>query len=99
MKTYWVYLLRCADHSYYVGITSRLEFRVAQHNAGEYRGCYTHRRRPVELAYAQEFADVEEAIAAEKQLKGWSRAKKTALIAGNWNEIRRLANHPSTSSG
>ncbi len=87
----YVYILRCADGKYYVGTTrASLEHRVAEHNAGTYGG-FTSRRRPVELVYHQDFELVTEAIAAERQLKGWSRAKKEALICGDFDLIRRLA--------
>ena len=66
MKPFFVYLLRCADGSYYVGHTDELERRVAQHQAGEVEG-YTRERRPVELAWSQETATREEALAAERQ--------------------------------
>jgi predicted GIY-YIG superfamily endonuclease len=99
-------MLRCADGSFYVGVTSALEHRIARHNFGELPGAYTHSRRPVSLVFSQEFSHPDEAIAAEKRLKGWSRAKKIALIDGDWDEIRRLAGsltprkaHPSTGSG
>jgi predicted GIY-YIG superfamily endonuclease len=94
-------MLRCADGSFYVGVTSALESRVAMHNLGVNPHAYTYLRRPVSLAFSQEFSHPGEAIAAEKQLKGWSRAKKLALIRADWAEIRRLATkpHPSTSSG
>ncbi len=93
MKSYWVYMLRCADGSFYVGVTSELDRRIAMHNLGVNPNAYTHSRRPVCLVFSQEFSRPDEAIAAEKQIKGWSRAKKIALIAGDWNEIRRLSNH------
>ncbi|MFC6216726.1 GIY-YIG nuclease family protein [Fodinicurvata halophila] len=81
MEEIHVYMLRCADGSYYVGLSTRpLEQRVAQHNAGVYDG-YTVRRRPVFLVWCQAFAQMDEAIATERRLKGWSRAKKEALIA------------------
>ena len=103
MKTYWVYMLRCSDKSYYIGITSNIEYRVAQHHYGFYTDCYTFTRRPLELVHAEYFSTPDEAISAEKRLKGWSRAKKTALVARDWDEISRLARssrgHPSTSSG
>ncbi len=99
VKQYFVYMVRCSDETYYVGITSDLEHRIGQHNFGWDPHSYTHNRRPVTLAYATDFTRVEDAIRFEKQLKGWSRAKKRALIAGNWNEIVRLSNHPSTGSG
>ncbi|HEX6363306.1 MAG TPA: GIY-YIG nuclease family protein, partial [Albitalea sp.] len=102
MKPFFVYMLRCADGSYYVGHTDDLEHRVAKHHAGEIQG-YTSERRPVELVWAQETATREEALAAEQRIKGWSRAKKEALIAGDWDRVKQLARSrsagPSTSSG
>jgi putative endonuclease len=67
-----------------------LEQRVAEHNAGAFGG-YTARRRPVTLVFHQEFDRIIDAIAAERQLKGWTRAKKAALITGNFAEIHALA--------
>ena len=100
-----VYILGCCDRSYYVGQTDDLEARVEQHQSGELGG-YTASRRPVRLLYAQDFPTRDDAFAAERQLKGWSRKKKEALIRGDWEELRRLARgprpdraHPSTSSG
>ena len=72
----WLYILRCADGSYYVGTTRKaLEERLGEHNAGLYDG-YTARRRPVTLVFAQHFDTITDAIAAERQVKGWSRARK-----------------------
>ena len=104
MKTYWVYMLRCSDDSYYVGVTSNLEQRLAQHERGFFVTCYTYRRRPLQLVYAESFGTPDEAIFAEKRLKKWTRAKKEALVRKDWPEIRRLArsvagDHPSTGSG
>jgi len=82
-----VYLLRCSDDSYYIGHTDELDRRVARHQAGELPG-YTHSRRPLESVWSQEFATREEALAAERQIKGWARAKKEALIGGNWRAIQ-----------
>jgi putative endonuclease len=76
-----MYVLRCSDGSYYVGSTRDLEARMQQHAAGE-GSRYTSRRMPVELVYAQEFGTIAEAFAAEKQVQGWSRAKREALIRG-----------------
>jgi putative endonuclease len=84
-------MLLCADQSFYIGITSDLERRMDEHWSGIDRTCYTHERRPLKLVYVSEFNRVEEAIDWEKRIKGWSRAKKRALIAENWVEIRRLA--------
>ena len=84
------YLLRCNDGSYYAGHTDSLETRIAAHQSGLYPG-YTSGRQPVALVWTQEFATREEAIAAERRIKGWSRAKKEALIAGDWARIQALA--------
>jgi len=101
----FVYILRCADGSYYVGSArGSLEHRIAEHHTGNFCG-YTKRRRPVVLVFAQEFDRITDAIAAERQIKGWSRAKKEALIEGDFDALRVLArNHtqyprPSTGSG
>ena len=90
MKPFFVYMLRCADDSYYTGHTDELELRVAKHQAGEMRG-YTHDKQPVALVWSQETATREEALAAEMQIKGWSRSKKEALIRGDWTAIQRHA--------
>jgi putative endonuclease len=87
----YVYMLRCTDSSYYVGSTRlALDRRLAQHNAGTFEG-YTKRRRPVELVWHQHFIDITDAVAVERQLKGWSRAKKEALIRGDYDSLPRLA--------
>jgi len=94
-----LYILQCADGSYYVGSTrTDLEIRVAEHNEGQYGG-YTAKRRPVRLVYSQHFDIIADAISAERQVKGWSRAKKGALIAGDWSHIALLARrrHPHPS--
>ena len=91
MKSYYVYMLLCADFTFYVGITNDVERRLAQHNIGSDPRCYTHKRRPVVLAHASYFSEVTQAIAWEKQLKGWSRKKKIALIGDDWATICRLA--------
>ncbi|MBY9065089.1 GIY-YIG nuclease family protein [Sphingomonas yunnanensis] len=87
--SFFAYLLRCADGSYYAGHTDDLEGRIAQHQTGELPSC-TRERRPVTLVWSQDFPGRDEALAAEQQIKGWSRAKKEALIAGDWQSIRRL---------
>lgn len=88
---FYVYILRCADGSYYTGHTDDLEKRIGEHQAGQVPGCYTHERRPVILAYAQDFPTREEALASEMQVKRWSRAKKEALIASDWTRLHELA--------
>lgn len=91
MESFWVYIVLCSDASYYTGITNDVEKRVFQHNDGIDRFCYTYTRRPVRLAYTAEFNDPMDAIRWEKQIKGWSRAKKDALIRGNWELVKTAA--------
>ncbi|MBI3703706.1 MAG: GIY-YIG nuclease family protein [Rhizobiales bacterium] len=87
----WLYILRCADASYYTGTTrTDLEMRVAEHQAGKFPG-FTSKRRPVVLVYSEYFEQIVDAIAAERQVKGWSRAKKEALIAGDFQQVSRLS--------
>lgn len=87
---FWAYLLRCADGSFYCGHTDHLEDRIASHQHGQLRG-YTRSRRPITLAWSQEFASRYEALSAERQIKGWSKAKKQALVDGDWNLVSLLA--------
>ena len=89
MNTYYVYMLLCADGSFYVGITNNLELRIGQHQFGIDPRCYTFKRRPFKLVHSSDFHNVDEAIAWEKQLKGWSRAKKIALTRSDWKLIQR----------
>ena len=84
------YLLLCADGSFYVGHTDDLDTRMAQHESGQLGG-FTARRRPVRLVWQQDFATREEALAAELRIKGWSPAKKQALVDGDWEQLKALA--------
>ncbi|MGE0154023.1 MAG: GIY-YIG nuclease family protein [Reyranellaceae bacterium] len=87
----YLYILRCADGSYYVGTARQgVERRVAEHNGGTHGG-YTAARRPVELVYSCGFQRFADAVAAERQIKGWTRAKKEALIAGDFELLSQLA--------
>ena len=96
--SFYVYILRCADGSYYVGHTDDLERRLAAHQNGEISG-YASSRRPVELVFAEEFASRDEAFLRERQIKGWSRRKKEALIREDWAGLTLLSRaHGSTSS-
>ena len=89
---FWVYMVRCSDASYYAGVAQEdLEQRINDHNAGKYGGGYTFTRRPVQLVWSQAFQRVTDAIAFERQVKRWSRAKKEALIAGDWERLKQLA--------
>ncbi|HYX00784.1 MAG TPA: GIY-YIG nuclease family protein [Reyranella sp.] len=84
-------MLRCSDGSYYVGSARLgLERRLWEHNNGTYGG-YTSKRLPVELVWSQHFLDLTDAMAVERQIKGWSRAKKEALIRGDYGDIQKLA--------
>jgi putative endonuclease len=86
-----LYILRCADGSYYVGTArSGLETRIAEHQAGVFDG-YTARRRPVTLLFQQHFERIEDAVAAERQVKGWRREKKEALIRGDFAALPDLS--------
>jgi putative endonuclease len=102
---FWVYMLSFADQSFYVGHTDNLDVRVGQHQTGFDPSCYTFSRRPLQLMFTQSFTTREEALAMERRIKGWNRAKKTALIVGDWREISRIAKfkysprNPSTGSG
>ena len=91
MKTYYVYILKCSDKTYYTGITSKLEQRFFEHQQGKHIESYTYKRRPLELVYYAYFSDVGFAIDAEKQIKKWSRAKKEALIYGEYEKLPNLA--------
>ena len=88
--SFWVYILRCCDGSYYTGHTDNLEKRMAQHHTGELP-CYASTRLPVELIFSQEFQSRGEALERERQVKGWNRRKKEALIQGDWEGLKRLA--------
>ena len=86
-----VYMLRCSDGSYYVGHTNDLEHRLAAHERGAIEG-YTLSRRPVELVFSDQFSTRLEAFHRERQIRGWSRARKEALIKGDWDGLVGLSN-------
>jgi putative endonuclease len=88
----FVYILRCSDRSYYVGTASGndLTKRIFEHKTGSYPG-YTWSRRPVELVWSEHFERITDAIAVERKIKGWSRAKKEALIESDWPSVQSLA--------
>ncbi len=90
MKDYFVYIVKCSDESYYTGVTSNLEQRINEHNYGIFKG-YTSKRLPVTLVFSNRFSDVREAIRAEKKIKGWSRAKKEALIEDDFEKLVKLS--------
>jgi len=95
---FYAYILRCVDGSYYVGHTDDLETRIAAHQQGDIDG-YTRTRGPVRLVFSEQVPSRLEALERERQVKGWSRAKKEALIKGNWTRLSRLAgSHGSAGS-
>jgi predicted GIY-YIG superfamily endonuclease len=85
----FVYILKCADGSYYTGSTINLERRLAEHTTGFLKG-YTESRRPVKLVWSAELPTEHDAFLRERQIKGWSRAKKEALIRGDWEALHRV---------
>ncbi|MGG7033592.1 MAG: GIY-YIG nuclease family protein [Flavobacterium sp.] len=91
MKFYYVYILKCSDESLYVGVTSDIDRRLMEHNAGKYADAYTYSRRPVELVFYQDFMEPNQAIEFEKKIKKWSRAKKQCLIDDNYDKLRKLS--------
>ena len=85
-----MYILRCGDESLYVGSTRNLDIRMQQHAIGK-GAKYTSMRLPVELVFVEEYESIGEAYAREKQVQGWSRAKREALIAGNFDALPGLS--------
>lgn len=86
---FYVYILRCADGTFYVGRTDNLDLRMARHEEGR-GGPYTRTRRPVSLVYSENHSTTLAARTRERQLKRWSRAKKEALIRGDLRELKAL---------
>jgi predicted GIY-YIG superfamily endonuclease len=92
----YVYILRCSDDSYYVGQTTDIALRVAQHQDGTYEG-YTSHRRPVTLVWHEHVQSDDQAFLLERKLKGWSRAKKEALIAGDFQLLHDIVKNERMS--
>jgi putative endonuclease len=91
-----IYILRCADGSYYTGITRRsVEERLSEHMQGLIPGCYTDARRPVKLLFSEHYERIDEAVAAERRIKGWSRAKKEAYMGVDFPALVELAKRGS----
>jgi len=103
----FVYIVECRDGSFYTGVTNDLDRRIAEHNEGDNPKSYTYRRRPVKLVYFEDHSDPYYAIGREKQIKGWSRKKKIAMIRGEWEKLPELSksknivskSSPHTSTG
>ncbi len=98
MKTYFVFIVECSDKSYYVGITQDLYAEIERMNLGANPKCYTFNRLPLTLKFYEVFSDVREALAAQRQLRGWSRKKKEALFDRNWDRIIELAKNRKDGS-
>jgi putative endonuclease len=94
----FVYILECADGSFYTGVTNNLDRRIAEHQEGDDPKAYTFSRRPVKLVYFEDHSDPHYAIDREKQIKGWSRKKKIAMIKGEWDKLPELSKSKSNSS-
>ncbi|GAB3003458.1 hypothetical protein GCM10027284_21480 [Cyclobacterium sediminis] len=86
----WLYILECADGTYYTGSTNNLDIRLEQHQIGEGAN-HTKKRLPVKLIYSEEYQRIDEAYYRVKQVEGWSRKKKEALINGDHNLLPALA--------
>jgi len=91
MKQYFVYILLCSDNSYYTGVTNDMERRLYEHENALNPESYTCKRRPVKLVFQEDFDDIIQAIAFEKKVKGWNRAKKEAIIRGEWDLLPQLS--------
>ena len=91
---FWTYILLCADRLYYTGHTDNLEYRIGQHQSGQIEG-FTSSRLPVRLMWSQDFPTRFEALDAEARIKKWSRAKKEALIGGDWDAVSHFAKPPT----
>ena len=91
MKTFYVYIVKCRDESFYTGITNDIERRLKEHNEEIAPNSYTYSRRPVKLMFVETFIDFQIAEQWEKKIKGWSRRKKQALIDKNWNKLKEYS--------
>jgi putative endonuclease len=90
MKDYWVYILKCSDNSYYTGSTSNIDKRLSEHHLGFIKG-YTKSKRPLKLVFSEHFGNPRDAVSAERQIKGWSRAKIEALINSDFDLLIELS--------
>jgi putative endonuclease len=95
--SFWTYMLHCAGGAFYVGHTDDLDRRIAEHEDGLMPG-FTHDRLPVKLLWAEYFPQRIDALEMERRIKGWSRAKKMALIRGDWDQIIALASSKNRAS-
>ena len=87
---YAIYILKCSGGSYYTGLTKELDARIQEHQTGVHPDAYTFSRRPVELVWSEVVESYREAFQWEHRIKGWSRAKKEALIRGDVDGIHEI---------
>jgi putative endonuclease len=98
LKTIFVYILECSDDSFYVGVTNNVGRRFIEHSTGLHEDSYTFSRRPLKLVYCKQFNSPMKAIEYEKQLKGWTKSKKIALINNDLNLLHELASCKNETS-
>jgi len=98
MKVMYVYILKCSDGSYYTGVTNNLERRFQEHEQGIYKTCYTFTRRPLEIVFYEKFNSPAKAISFEKQIKGWRREKKEALINNDFERLKEISKSKKKSN-
>jgi putative endonuclease len=98
MKLLYVYILECSDDTFYVGVTNDLGRRFIEHTTGSHESSYTFKRRPLKLVFCKQFKSPNKAISYEKQVKGWTRSKKVALINNDLNLLHELAKCKNESS-
>ena len=90
-KVIYLYIIECADNSYYTGVSNNIEKRVNEHNLGINKQAYTYLRRPVKLVWYETFTDFNLAFEMETKIKKWSHSKKQALIKGDFDLLKLLA--------
>ena len=96
MEGAYVYILECSDGSLYCGSTRQeMDARFSEHQNGMFKDSYTYRRRPVKLLWCEHFASITDAVDCERRLKGWSRAKKLAMVRQDWPRVSLLARNAS----
>ncbi len=88
---YFVYILICADNTFYAGVTNNVYRRFEEHFLGKSIKAYTYTRRPVELKYVEAFTDIRQAISREKQIKKWSQKKKLAIIEERYEDLKEYS--------
>jgi len=91
LREFFVYIVKCSDGLYYTGVTNDISRRIQEHNSGLNTKSFTFRRRPVDLVFYETFNDPYSAFRLEKQIKGWSRRKKEALINRDWDKLVELS--------